>query len=357
MSFVRREEETEFGLFELFLKNVKEKRRTIYISTVVGVLAALVVLLIIPNKYLAEVKIMPDKTGGANQLASIASSVLPQSILSSSILEESGSEGDNLNGLAHSNRVLDSVLTHEYRFGENNKIQNLIALWDCDNIELARRALLTRVGIGQNDKSGIISIGVETIDPTLSAQIANQFAHELDNFKQEIDHNKAVISGEYLSRQVEENEKVFAVHEKEKAEFLSRNRNYLSSSDPQLNIEVERLNRETTFFTAKLMRLRQLEATAQMEAERDTPRLTVIESAQPPLIKSGPPRTKYFILCLLAAIMLPVGLILLRTSYRWYFPLTTRDALTDSFAIVGGDVNRVFNRVKKPFKSSEKVGV
>ncbi len=357
IEYLRPGERVEFGFLNLFLQNIKDSRRLIYSVTGVGTVIALIVLLLLPNQYTATVKIMPEASGSTTKLALMAGSLLPESVLSSAILSESGSEGDNLKALVKGSRVLDSVLNRNYTIDEAGTNMTLTGLWEIENIELARTHLLSKTRLNQNSKSGIFSISVETTDPSLSAQIANSFVNEVDQFKQEMDRGNAATSAEYLRGQIAEAEETLRVKEEEKTAFLNRNRNYLTSTDAALNSAVARLEREVVFYSGLVLRLRQLEATATMESERATPRLTVIEAAQPPLLKSGPARTMDLIMCMLASFLFPVGLIALKTSYGWYFPQATRSALSDSMTVVTGDVNRAINRVRKPFKTKETAGV
>jgi len=357
MVYTRQGEEVDFGFLNLFLDNLKQRRRSVYITAVIGTLMALVVLLLLPNQFTATVKIMPESGGGTDKLASMAGSLLPEGVLSSALLSKTGSEGDNLKALAKTNRVLDSVLLSEYVVDGLPDRCRLTELWEIENIELARQSLLSRVSFTENAKSGIFAVSAETTDPSLSATIANNLVGELDQFKQEIDRTSAATSSEYLLGQIAEAENSLTDAETARADFLARNKNYLTSSDPQLNAAVAQLDREVLFHSGMIMRLKQLEATAAMEAKRTTPRLTIIEAARPPLLKSGPPRTKYLLICLIASILFPVGIIMLATSYRWYFPQATRHVLADSVGMVTGDVHRVFNRVRKPFKVTERSGV
>ena len=49
-----------------------------------------------------------------------------------------------------------------------------------------------------------------------------------------------------------------------------------------------------------------------------------------------------------AGLVLAIGIIALRVSYRWHFPQATRSEIENSYQTVGQDVRRIVNRVRQP---------
>lgn len=117
---------------------------------------------------------------------------------------------------------------------------------------------------------------------------------------------------------------------------------------------MERLAREVFFHRQLLLTLMQYKANSDMEREKSTPRLTVIEWAEPPLKKSGPNRAALLILMTIGAALFSVGIVAVRVAYEWYFPQTTKKELADSYSTIGEDLGIVINRIKAPFKASQK---
>lgn len=138
------------------------------------VLVAVLYVLFSPKIYRAETHILPSQQNNS----SLAAQFLGQ-------LDALGSAGNtpivkNINdlylGLLQSRVVLDRVID---RF-------NLMKVYDKNIREDARRVLLDSLSLQNDNKSGIITIGVEDRDPKRAADMANAFAEELKQLSKEI---------------------------------------------------------------------------------------------------------------------------------------------------------------------------
>lgn len=348
----------DFPLFDRFVSRLRQSRRFVYYCTIIGTIGALTVLLLMPNQYTAKTRILPDAGNEqVDRLASLASALLPEGALSAAAASQGGEAGSDVVQLVKSSRVLDSVLLREYDELEAGRACRLIDLWEAENIEYYRELLLEHTHFTQDPRSNVFTVAVETEDPSLSAQIANNLVAELDRFRGEIDRRRARERCEYLSARVAESESELDEIQLMRKSFLEKNRNYAASTDPELRLAVETFDQEVLFQKQLVFGLKQLRAAADMESRRETPRLTVIEKAEKPLIKSGPPRMKYLVAAMFASALLAIGLLMMQTAYYYYFPTSTRDELAESVSLIRSDVEGVVWRMKSRLKSREKAGV
>lgn len=338
-------EKEQFGLLDTVMKDFRKYRLKLYTFMVLVVSLTVIILLLTPNEYTATARILPDSGTPADRLSQIASSFIPSEMLSSVLLSGSKSEGDYLKGLFVSNRVIDAVLEHQYTSLRTSPDGDLYQLFDINNKQYARDELLSCVSINKNIKSGILSISAVTNDPVLSSQIANECITQIDNFKRELNVTAARENKRFYSEQLEHFKLNLVEAKEEQAAFLVKNRNYFSATDPVLLQNVAEFEEQLYFYTKIVMGMKQLLIAAETQISRDTPSLKLIEAAEIPLLKSGPPRIKYLIVSLFGSFLFGFGLILMKNAYRWHFPVKTREELSSSLNIIRADINSVVKRL------------
>lgn len=348
MNYVRPSEPESFSFLNRLLAGLREARKLTYILVAVAFLASTAYYALTPDRYLATAKVMPASGSGPDKTNAMVSAMIEGSALSSLVSSKLMAEANIYVELLRSNTVLDEVLGREYSGVLNGRAGNLYKLWDIDTPQLARQKLISKSSFTGNSKTGIVTVTVETTCPVLSSEIANEYVAELDEFKQSLDRSMAGKVSEFLARQLAEQRKKVEKAEVKQAEFLAANRNYLSGDDPELTMEVDRLERDVLFERQVLLNLMQLCTTSDMEREKELPRLSVLEWATPTQVKSGPHRIKSILMTTFAGLVLAIGIVALRESYRWHFPLATRNELESSCQTVGQDVRQIVSRIRQP---------
>lgn len=357
MNYVRPSEPESFSFLNRLLAGLREARKLTYILVAFAFLASTAYYALTPNKYLATAKVMPASGSGPDKTNAMVSAMIDGSALSSLVSSKLMTEANVYVELLKSNSVLDEVLSREYSGILNGRTGNLYKLWNIETPQLARNQLLSKSSFAGNSKTGIVTLTVETKCPVLSSEIANEYVEELDAFKQSLDRSMAGKVSEFLAGQLAEQRHKVDEAEKTQAEFLAANRNYLSGDDPELKMEVDRLERDVLFERQVLLNLMQLSTTSDMEREKELPRLSVLEWATPPQIKSGPQRIKSVLLSTFAGLLLAIGIVALRESYRWHFPQATRNELESSCQTVGRDVRQIVNRIRQPLRETARSDV
>lgn len=137
--------------------------------------AAVIISLLLPKKFLGETKILLPQQPTQSMSAQMLSQ-LSMSILAGDGTGGMRTTGDLYSSLLKSRAILDRVID---RF-------DLMKVYGEDLREDARDDLMEALSITDMKKSGTLVIGVEDTDPTRSAAMANAFIEELKNLTQRI---------------------------------------------------------------------------------------------------------------------------------------------------------------------------
>jgi tyrosine-protein kinase Etk/Wzc len=197
--------------------------------------------------------------------------------------------------LVHSDEILRSTLLTEFDDPEAPKTKRpLLQLMHVkgrsteEQLQKGVRALRKRTDASSDKQTGIVTIEVKLHSATLAAQVANHLVALLNKFnlesRQSQSREQARFSGERLS--VAEGE--LRTAEQAQLAFLQRNRQYLDS--PLLAFEYNRLNRQVQLRQEVYQTLTKAHEEARIAEVRDTPVLTVIDSAIAPIKPSAPQR-------------------------------------------------------------------
>jgi len=176
------------------------------------------------------------------------------------------------------------------------------------NIDRTTRALRGMFTVTRDLKTRLLVIGVETKSPDLSQQIVQKTTEMLENFllnkAQTRGGNKAVFAYARLQdARVEMNEVENALRD-----FLSVNRAYQTSSDPEVRLKGMHLEAELKLRQQIVATLTLNHEQALLEEKNDVPILNVLDQANLPCDKSRPARS---LIVLSAFLLATVG------SWTW----------------------------------------
>ncbi|MBU1317941.1 MAG: hypothetical protein KKG33_14880 [candidate division Zixibacteria bacterium] len=347
--YVRSGESRDSSLVNEVIATLRARRKLIYIFMAAVFALSTVVLILTPNKYEASARIMPAMASQTGAAGAFAQSMGQGSqSLSSLMLSKVGSMATIIVELLKGRTVLDSVLLHRYTDVGGGREGDLFELWDVENTDLARMKLLSKASFSGDSKTGIVTISVETDYPNLSAQVCNEFVSQLDKYKRSLDATMADEMSRYLAEQVMLQNKAVEEAESKQENFFTANRNYLRADDPKLRLEVERHERNVMFQRQVLANLMELKVRSDMEREKEVPRISVLELAAPPVLKSGPQRVKSILMMTMFGFVFAVGLVALKLSYDTHFSQATKSVLADSYHSVGQDLRVITRRIKSP---------
>jgi tyrosine-protein kinase Etk/Wzc len=285
--------EAEISIFELMTPLVRRWRLIVATAVVCGLVAA-VFLLLQPRTYRAITTFTPENSGTSGLMSSLAglAGIAGQLGLGSS--SSNSVSPDFFVKLIHSEEVLRPTLLTEFALDSASRPQPLLALLKIrgrsPEEQLQRGVLVLRKRTEANtDKStGIVTLRVMLQSPQLASNVANHMVRLLNRFNLETRQSQSREQRRFSGERLAEAEKELRAAEQAQLAFLQRNRQYLDS--PLLAYEHNRLNREVMLRQEVYQTLTKAYEEARIAEVRDTPVLTVIDSAVAPVHPSGPRR-------------------------------------------------------------------
>jgi uncharacterized protein involved in exopolysaccharide biosynthesis len=284
-------------------------------SAAIGFIAAVLVAvlsLFLPDFYRSEAQILPveTRTMGALGQYSAAAAVLGIN------LPGSDSGDANYVEILKSRWLMENLINMRFEFHQKNwrfgrpimHAQTLGEYLNKSNIDRTTRALRGMFTVTRDLKTRLLVIGVETKSPDLSQQIVQKTTEMLENFllnkAQTRGGNKAVFAYARLQdARVEMNEVENALRD-----FLSVNRAYQTSSDPEVRLKGMHLEAELKLRQQIVATLTLNHEQALLEEKNDVPILNVLDQANLPCDKSRPARS---LIVLSAFLLATVG------SWTW----------------------------------------
>lgn len=186
-------EEDEIDLFELFGVLKKHYKLVLIMPLIVAILVALYSLTM-PNYYKSSATLyVQSKSGG---LSSVLSSIPMAGMLGLGQSSDSGYLEAFLKSNTMSGIIIQKfgIATNTAIVGPNPKPASEVKYDDLLNI------VNKTVSIGNDAKSGLITISAETMDANLSAQITNSYIEHLTRFANEPQHKKLLFLSEQLAQ-------------------------------------------------------------------------------------------------------------------------------------------------------------
>jgi tyrosine-protein kinase Etk/Wzc len=283
----------DISLFELMTPVVARWKLVALTALTCGVLAA-VFLLLQRRTYTATTSFTPENsssTGLMNNLVGLAG-------LAGQLGLGGGSSGsvspEFFVRLAHSDEVLRPTLLAEFAVDSASGRRPLLALLEVpgrtreEQLQTGAGILRKRTEATTDKSTGIVTLEVTLKSPLLASDVANHLVRLLNRFnlesRQSQSREQRRFSGERLAVAQQE----LRAAEQAQLAFLQRNRQYLDS--PLLAFEYNRLSREVQLRQEVYQTLTKAYEEARIAEVRDTPVLTVIDSAIAPVRPSGPRR-------------------------------------------------------------------
>ena len=303
----------EIDLVELLRLFARRSRLTLTVVLAVALITAGVMLLT-PNKYTSRATILPS--GGGSEMSGLIG-------LAGSLGFQSGNMGIDENSSAlypsilQSDLVRDGVLSRTYSLETNDgpRAVSMEEYFDTDDPDRLRAALARVTSIDTDKKLGVVKISVETAYPGLSRAMLEEYLSQLEHYLIFKRRTQAGNNESYLDRQLADRKKSLQAAEEDLRQFMQSNRNWSVSTDPNLRIEMARLEREVEIQSeTHLLLTKQLEL-ARLEANKDIPIVRILDAPSLPTIKSGPSRT---LTVIVAAILgLAAMAVYILAAYIW----------------------------------------
>ena len=286
----------EVSFFDLLTPLVR--RWKIIVATAFGVaLVAAVLLMLQTPIYTARTTFTPETSSGSGPGGGLAALAGVANQLGLGMGGTGSVSPDFFVKLAGSGEVLRSVLRAEFddpaRSGGARQplLQILEVRGKNPEEQLQKGVILLRKRIEATaDKStGIVTLEVDMEAPQLAAAVANHMVQLLNQFNLERRQSQSREQRRFTGERVAEAERDLRTAERAELAFLQRNRDY--SSSPVLEFEAGRLHRDVQTKQELFLTLSKAHTEARIAEVRDTPVLTLVDSAVAPFQRSRPKRT------------------------------------------------------------------
>jgi uncharacterized protein involved in exopolysaccharide biosynthesis len=278
-----------------------------------GALAAIVLLLQRPvytgtTTFTPETPTPTGLSGGLAGLAGLAGQ------LGISVMSPTSVSPDFFSGVLHSREILRATLESEFPDSSTvppHAARRLIDILQIkgrspeERRETAIRRLTHQTDVVIDRRTGIVSLNVEMPSRELAAQVANRMVELLNRFNLERRQSQSREERRFSGERLATAERELRAAEQAHLSFLQRNRAY--SESPLLSFEVNRLFRDVQLKQEVFLTLTKSYEQARISEVRDTPVLTVIDSAVPPIQRTRPRRTLGVLIALLISTLIGIA--------------------------------------------------
>jgi uncharacterized protein involved in exopolysaccharide biosynthesis len=310
-------QEPEVSLVEMVAPLRRRWRLVVAVALGIALLTALVSL-VLPSEYTARTTFTPESqttSSVSNSLVGLAGQLGFAGTLGNSVSPDFFAE------LLNSRELLTSTLRTEFPDFRNPDGPRR-PLLDLLNIKGKNEALRVEDGIkylhrraraAVDRRTSIVALTVELKSAPLSAAVANRMIELLNKFNLEQRQSQSRERRRFTGERLKEADSALRNTETQLLRFMQANRTYESS--PFLTYEANRLQRQVTIKQEAFLTLNNMYEEARIAEVRDTPVLTVIDTAVEPVRRSFPRRT---LLVLVAGVFgLGLGiLVALAAEYR-----------------------------------------
>lgn len=284
--------EHDLSFFELLTPLIRRWRLIAGIAITGAVIAAVLLLLQRPV-YTAETSFAPETSptsglaGSLMGLAGLAGQFGVSPTTSSSV------SPDFFAQVLHSREIQRSTLQSEFadQSGTSRALLDILEVPGVtpeQRLQKGTRQLNQRLEVDVDRRTGVVSLRVEMPSAGLAADVANRMVELLNHFNLERRQSQSREERRFSGDRLATAERELRAAEQAHLAFLQRNRAY--SESPLLTFESSRLSREVQLKQEIFLTLTKSYEQARISEVRDTPVLTVIDTAVPPVQRTRPRR-------------------------------------------------------------------
>lgn len=158
-----------------------------------------------------------------------------------------------------------------------------------ERLQRGMRTLKKKTNVEIDRRTGIVTLAVEMPSAELAADVANYMVQLLNRFNLERRQSQSREQRRFTGERLLTAERELREAERAQLTFLERNRAYRES--PLLTYEASRLQRDVQGKQEVFLTLTKAHEEARIAEVRDTPVLTIIDPAVPPVWRTRPRRT------------------------------------------------------------------
>lgn len=249
--------------------------------------------LLLPNQYTAQTTFTANS--GQLTLGSLGSLAGLAGKFGVTGAGESDDSPDFFAEVLGSRELMEATLLSRFAVTRDGRTDSLALLQllnvsgdsERERLERGVRKLAKRTSTDVNVQTGVVTLSVELAPPPLSADVANRMITLLNEFNLRRNQERTHAQTQFLEQRLTDAAAALHTAEEQQLAFLQHNRSF---SDPLLTYEANRLSRQVQIRQDLYLTLERQYEDARMQEERDTPVLTLVDRAVPPVRKSSPHR-------------------------------------------------------------------
>ena len=249
------------------------------------------------NYYTSTAIILPADTKSGGMLGSLGGAAAAASALGITVPGQDSSDSayvDVLNSRpvreALLNTVFDFKLKYLYLDIDHPRQETLYRYLRASNMDNAVRATREFITVNRDIKTKTLTIQVETNSPQLSQQIAKRLVQLLNDFLLTKSQTKGSVKASFSEKRLQEGRAELDRAEETFRNFLTVNRNYAVSTDPEVRLKGLRLENELKLQTQLVTSLALSREDALLQEKNDMPILNILDEGNLPINKSRPGR-------------------------------------------------------------------
>jgi uncharacterized protein involved in exopolysaccharide biosynthesis len=291
--------------------------RLIALCTAGGAALGIALALVLPAKYTAETSFAPEAGSASSLMGALGSLGALSGSLGGlgSALPSASSSPDFFASLLQSRQIREATLQSSFPDPASGTARPLLDILDPPGSTPERRLgegvrrLAKVTGVAVDKKTGIVSLTTTMRDPQLAAAVANRMTTLLNEFNLERRQSSSRAQRRFAEARLRAAEAELRGAEARQLDFLASNRAFTQS--PSLQAAAARLDREVRLKQDVVLNLSKAFEEARIAEVRDTPLLTIIDSATPPDRRSSPRRLLTVALLTVAGSLAGVAVVLL----------------------------------------------
>lgn len=314
------EEEQQGSIFAALTPLVRNWRSIIGTSLLLGIVAAGASLLV-PEKYTAVTTFTTESARGNGSSLGDLASQLSGGLLSGVSIGSltSGPNAEVFAEVLTSRELLEETLNSRVREDEStgpDSLRTVISMLDVTGDTPPERMAKAVAYLGKHvtakvdPKSQIVTLTVQLGNPRLAADVANRMVELLNAFNIQRRQFQSKEERVFVEGQLDDAGRELHDAEARQLSFLQANRTYTAS--PVLSFEEARLQRDVDLKQEVFLTLTRAYDQARVAEVRDTPVLTIIDEAVPPIRKSAPRRRLIVMVATLVGVFVSAWLVYYR---------------------------------------------
>lgn len=201
----------------------------------------------------------------------------------------------NISDVVNSRKIAKELIFHKWNTKSSKEKKNLLAIWGIKGgnkdvvLHKAIKKCTRMISISSDDETGLMELSVMSIDPVLSAEMANYLGEAVTKYIQEhvgesLENNLGHINTRLAQVKEELIEKELALKT-----YKEKNRD-INSATAQL--EIARLMREVEIKQGVYLTLNQEKELAMIEKIKTKPVINILDKAEVPVFKAKPSGAK-----------------------------------------------------------------